>query len=432
MAKQSSKPKLITKKHIARLERERRLVRLVRTVAFSMIAIVILLLTYGYLDLNYFQLRKPIAEVNGETITIAEWQERVQLQRLTLANEIEQYQLMQQTFGFDTSAQQQQLQFLLQSPDILGQQVLDQMIEDLLIRQEAKKRGITVTEEELEEYIQAAYQYFPHGTPTPTVTPTPFEYPTLTSQQLTLYPSTATPTTAPTSTPQPTATRDPSATPTATFTAAPPTPTFVPEAATPTPTPYTLEGFQTAYNNTIEDFKTFGISEATLRAAYEMRLLRQKVMEAVTADMPTTEEQVWARHILVKTESEAKAVIALLKQGVDFAKLAKQYSADSGSAAQGGDLGWFGRGEMVSEFENAAFTQPIGEIGEPVKSSFGYHIIQVLARQEIPLTASQLEQKRETTFSEWLTKAREEATIVTNDNWKQHIPPMPDFTAQAR
>jgi len=253
------------------------------------------------------------------------------------------------------------------------------------------------------------------------VTPTPFEYPTLTSGQLTLYPSTATPTTVPTSTP------DLSVTPTATFTAAPPTPTFVPEDVPPTATPYTLEGFQSEYQTTVDQFKSYGISEKALRNVYRSNLLREKLLETVVTDVPTTEEQVWARHILVDTEANAVALIELFKNGTDFAKLARDFSKDTGSGSQGGDLGWFGRGMMVPEFEAVAFSLPIGEISEPVQSQFGYHIIQVLDRQELPVSASQLQQNREIAFAEWLASIKEEAEIVNYETWMEQIPPMPDF-----
>jgi parvulin-like peptidyl-prolyl isomerase len=431
MAKPSSTtPKIVTKKHVAKLERERRQVALVRTLAVGMIVLVALLLGYGYLEINYLELRKPVAEVNGQKITTKEWQERIQLQRINLANTLQQYQYYQQTFGLDTSQQQQEITYYLQIPEALGQQVLDTMIDEVLIRQEAEKRGITVSREEVERSIQESYGFFPNGTSTPEPTSTPFEFPTLTSEQLTLYPPTPSPTTAPTFTPEPTSTPDPSVPPTATATFAAPTPTFVPGPATATATPYTLEGFQAQFNNTLTEFKTIGISEATLRSVYESGLLRQKVLEAVTADIPTSEEQVWARHILVATEGEAKGLIVRLQQGADFAKLARQTSTDTGSGTNGGDLGWFGRGQMVSEFENAAFSLKIGEISKPIQSQFGYHIIQVLGRQELPLSASQLQQKRETAFTEWLTSTREAVTIIIYDTWKQKLPPMPDFLAQ--
>jgi len=97
------------------------------------------------------------------------------------------------------------------------------------------------------------------------------------------------------------------------------------------------------------------------------------------------EEQVSARHILLKNEDDAKAVIAELKKGTDFATLAKQKSEDPGTKASGGDLGWFSKDEMVPEFSEAAFKLQKGEFTEtPVKTQFGYHVIKVDDRRQAP------------------------------------------------
>ena len=90
-----------------------------------------------------------------------------------------------------------------------------------------------------------------------------------------------------------------------------------------------------------------------------------------------TPAQVRARHILVKTKAEADAIEAQLHAGADFATLAKKNSTDPGSKASGGELGWFGPTQMVKPFADAAFARPIGEIGPPVQSIYGWHIIQV-------------------------------------------------------
>ena len=84
-------------------------------------------------------------------------------------------------------------------------------------------------------------------------------------------------------------------------------------------------------------------------------------------------------HILVQKQSEALAVLERIKNGEKFGKLAKELSIDSGSAKRDGNLGYFGRGKMVKEFDEVAFKLQIGEISEPVKTEFGYHVIKRLS-----------------------------------------------------
>jgi peptidyl-prolyl cis-trans isomerase C len=108
------------------------------------------------------------------------------------------------------------------------------------------------------------------------------------------------------------------------------------------------------------------ITEEQLRARYEEEV----------GKLPASEE-VHARHILVETEEEAKAIIKQLDEGGDFEAIAKEKSTD-GAAAQGGDLGYFGPGQMVPEFEQAAFAmEPGSHSAEPVKTQFGFHVIKV-------------------------------------------------------
>lgn len=92
-------------------------------------------------------------------------------------------------------------------------------------------------------------------------------------------------------------------------------------------------------------------------------------------------EQVEARHILVDTREEAEEILELLKSGRDFAELAGEYSKDTLSAEQGGSLGFFQRGEMVPEFEEAAFSLPVNQVSDPIETTYGFHIIEVLGRK---------------------------------------------------
>ena len=90
--------------------------------------------------------------------------------------------------------------------------------------------------------------------------------------------------------------------------------------------------------------------------------------------------QVRASHILVSSEREANRILDELRKGKDFSGMARRYSTCP-SGKGGGDLGFFGKGQMVKEFEDAAFSLKEGELSKPVKTDFGYHIIKVTARK---------------------------------------------------
>jgi parvulin-like peptidyl-prolyl isomerase len=427
-----NKPVIHTKKHIARLERERFQTRLILFSFIGILVIIVGLVVYGYLDIKYFQALRPVAKVSNVSIPVGEWQARVRMERSRLISQLQLYQQYSQYFGMDLSSQEQQISAQLNDPTTLGQTVLDQMIDEELIRQEAAKRGITASKEEVDQAIQAAYQFYPNGTPTPTITPTPVELPTLSPETLALVTITPTPTALLTETPAPTLTSNPLESSTATATPGP-TATLGPTSTPfPTPTPYTQQGFEAAYKTGVTQMTSLGLTEAQVRQLYEANVLRQKLFDVITADVPHTQDQVWARHILVADEAAANAVRQRLLNGEDFAKVAAEVSTDTGTKDKGGDLGWFGKGAMVAEFEAAAFSQKVGEIGPPVKSQYGYHIIQVLAHEQRPLDATAYDQAKQTAFNDFLTKARDEYKVVTYNNWQNIVPTDPVAPALAQ
>ncbi|MGB8266509.1 MAG: peptidylprolyl isomerase [Candidatus Velthaea sp.] len=159
------------------------------------------------------------------------------------------------------------------------------------------------------------------------------------------------------------------------------------------------------------------------------------------ASLDTT-EQVRARHILVPDLKTANDVEAKLKAGGDFAALAKQYSTDPSTKDKGGELGFFGKGMMVAPFQDAAFADPINKITAPVKSPFGYHIIQVEERK--PATKATLanssakirdllkQQQQGQAVPAFLSGLRADANIVVlDDRLKDAIPPAAPTPAAA-
>jgi peptidyl-prolyl cis-trans isomerase C len=122
------------------------------------------------------------------------------------------------------------------------------------------------------------------------------------------------------------------------------------------------------------------VAEAFIHKQVEPKITESKIKERydLLSSKFKPQDEVRARHILVKTEDEANDVLKQLKGGTDFAKLAEEKSKDAGSAKQGGDLGYFVRDAMVKAFADAAFGMKVGEVSDkPIKTEFGYHIIKV-------------------------------------------------------
>ena len=163
---------------------------------------------------------------------------------------------------------------------------------------------------------------------------------------------------------------------------------------------------------------------------FESGLYHDRVQAKVTADITHSQEQIWARHILVADEATAIDLRKQLEAGADFGTLAAMLSIDTGSKAKGGDLGWFGRGKMVADFENAAFSLKIGEISQPIKTTYGYHIIQVIGHEFRPLTEQEYQDAVTAAFTAWLKAQRDASKVVINSVWTKFVPSSPTL-AQA-
>ena len=160
-------------------------------------------------------------------------------------------------------------------------------------------------------------------------------------------------------------------------------------------------------------------TEDSYKKVIRLNLLQEK---ALTEGVEVTDEEIQAqydrqgtelnaRHILVADEETANSLKKELDEGGDFAALAEENSTDTGSAANGGNLDWFGPGAMVPEFEEVAYGLEVDEISEPVASEFGFHIIQVLETRQLEDQPALEDQKEEIRSELALSKA-DQATLL--------------------
>ncbi len=166
-----------------------------------------------------------------------------------------------------------------------------------------------------------------------------------------------------------------------------------------------LDEFEIAKKNIVissyvsDLFKEIQISDAEVKDFYDKN---QKEF--------STKEQAHARHILLKTEQEALDIKAKLDAGEPFEALAKTFSQDPSAAQNGGDLGFFSKGDMVPEFELAAFTTELKKVTAPVKTQFGYHLIEVLERKEGSVQA--LDDTIKGQIKEFLTRQKQKDALT--------------------
>ena len=196
--------------------------------------------------------------------------------------------------------------------------------------------------------------------------------------------------------------------------------------------------------------KSNGLDAAEFERQVRDMQLVERVVDAVTSDTKVTDaevrayydqnrkmydrpEEVRARHVLVKDDAIAKMVEQKARAGADFAALAKEYSEDPGSKGEGGDLGYFGRGKMVKEFEEAAFSTAPGKLSKLVKTRFGWHLLKI-EDKKAPRTQGFDEvkdeirqnlatERRRGAFVQWLGKRKAEAKVEYKPGFAPPPPP---------
>jgi peptidyl-prolyl cis-trans isomerase C len=420
-------------------------------VAIGMLVVASVLVLVGAVFYEkYWRPHQDVTTVNGVKISTNNFQENVRFTRWFTANQIRDlYYLTGGNMDYIQQLAGQQINNL-RYPSLMGSQVLGQMEEDIILKQAAKDMGITVDEAEVEREVNnymasragLVSPDSPTATPTvvPTITSTPLVSPTPSNTPQ----PTATATASPTPENMPTVTPGPSLTPTET-----PTPSMTP-TATASLEPDLIRA--TVSQEESNFYKTANskadVSRSVIRDIFYYQALRTAVMDAIGKDVPEEQLQVDARHILIAynpdipadqtapppTDEQKQAaldkaneVMAALQAGEPFADLAKAVSNDTGSAAQGGELGWSSPDKFVPEFTDAVTNAQIGEIVGPIETQFGYHIIQVHAREVRALSPSDLTTARNDAFQKWLDAKKADANIKRRSDWLNRVPDTPTY-----
>ena len=439
-----NQPKHINKKHLAHLEVVRRQERIIRIVALIVIVVVVGIVGYGILTNTVLMPYRLVASVNGDNINAGEFQAQVKIQRIQAIQQYNNYMQYAQMFGIQDPMTDsnfgpvlRQVTTRLNSTDVMGQLVIDLLINDRLIRQEAKKRGITVSAADVDKALQESVQYYPNGTPTVAPTATGIITPTLNPTELSIVTITPTPSEVPTETPAATATSDAKVTPTQTATVEPTATTGPTATNAPTATAVSADGYKTLFKDRIDNLKkSTGLDEAGYRRLVETGLLRDKLLADITKGDKPFQEQVWFRDIVVATQADADAVVKRLKAGEDFGKVAAAVSLDTNTKDKGGDLGWQSKDSiatnMTAPLADAIFALQVGQISDPIKGDSGFHIIQVIGHENRPLTDQEFTQDKQTKLTTFLKSLRDVSDVKIYDLWKSIVPTEPALPTTAQ
>jgi hypothetical protein len=395
--------------------------------------------------------RHVLATVDGTKIRRKDyWKVR----SYDLLNQAAQFQQLAQFSDSQTASQYQSMaqQAIDELDKVWGStdtnaDTLSKMIDDQVYLKNLDKLNLAVTQQDVDDYI--AQQFEPANAPifTPTATatliPTRAAWATETAvaESATAGSEAATPAASPEAGGSPAAVASlEGSTPEAVASPAGPSEPAVsspgvspgsssasPEAASPvaeaspagsptatvSPTPNQDEARQTAAAG-YKQFQDNAFDRTHLsRADYERLIVRplvarQKVRETLEAEVGQSADQIHAAHILVSTKDLADSIYQQLQQpGASFEQIAKDESIDTTTAPNGGDLGWFPRGIMVSAFDAVAFATQPGQISEPFQTQFGWHIVKVYeAEANRPLTDQEISQLKSKKVQDWLDEQK--------------------------
>ncbi len=387
-------PTVLTYKEQARARRETKIRRQTLIAVGVLASIVLVILVFALVSELIVKPGQPVALVNGTEITTKQFQERVRLERAQTINLIYQYADMLGVEQVSGVAAQ------LDDYEAVGEQVLNTMTDELLVRQGATALGVVLLPEEVDREFEVQAGYYRDGTPTPLPTSTPRPSPTPISP---------------------------------TETVATPIPSITPM---PTPTVVTAEGFGQLYKDRVQDLKRNGVSETTFRDWVEYQMLETRVREYLMRDVATQMDHVQMDVLTFATAEEANTYLVRLNAGEPFDVLTEEAGANSEDSVSATTVAWTPQKELGERWGTVvaqlAFALPVGSYSQVTATEEGqYLILLVTGHEEREASQSLLSSREQALYTQWTEGLREQATIETLDYWRKRVPTTPviDFRA---
>ena len=414
----------MTKKEIAQSRRQTEATRRVMIALAAVVGLILIVVLIGVYDQLVAQPSRPVAIVNGEKITISDYEDQVVYDRWVLdqlMNNV-QYQLQVMDPNVEENAfliqyYQQIASQLYQQRTLVDSQVMDDMVDQVLIEGRATELGLAVSDDEINQAISDRMASRQGA---------------LTQAQATSVAATvaAVTATAETFTPTPEPTSAIVMSEVATDTTA----QEAVEMPTPVPAPtrqvMTDDELNDAYEKYLAEVKAAtGFSEAQYRETIRYGLLMEKVAEYYADQVPVEAEQVDLSQIQAETEAGAQVALARLEAGEEFGLVATQVSSNTRTAEQGGEMGAYLPEELKNlygdQIQEIAFDIEVGSYSQPITSTLGWQIIKVNDRGVWPLSDLQLQNEQRNEYNDWLEVAR--AGEGVQNMWTPDIAP-PDPT----
>ncbi len=392
-------PKEPTRKQQSRAVREAARQRWLMIGVAAVLIIIAGLVGYGFFNEQVLIPRQPVAKVGGVEITTQAFQNRLRYEYYNLQVNRSQLESQRAQFASESGLEYFVDQFDQQIAQIdaqlgntifLGKQILDDMIDEELIRQEAARRNIFVSADEVTLYVEKDLFGFYRIPPTPEPTLTPLPTPSVPITQT-------------------------------------PEPTFTPA---PSPTPISEAAFNAAYGNyKTQVLEQTGFSESEFRRLMESKLLQPKVLAAFEAETPASTEQLKFRYVRLESDQAIQVATGILAGGTPFDTFFGDVKAGQAISTTYGELDWTTLGELGQQLETRVTDQilslAISQTTSVITDVFGSsYIFQVTGREVRALDETQKSTLGQKSFDDWLAARQAEAGVVDylNERYLDVIP----------